>query len=83
MIKNKKGNIFFAIVIALILFMIGMLMVNFIKTEVTNARTDLTCTSPATDGTKILCLLLDSTVPYFMVLILSIALGVLTEKLLI
>lgn len=83
MIKNKKANMYFAIMIALVVFMTGMIIVNFLKTEVTSTRTSINCTSPATDGTKVLCLITDSIVPYFIVLVLSIALGVITEKVLI
>ena len=83
--KNKKGNIFFSLIIAVIIFMVGMIAVNFIKTEVTSTYSQLNCadTNNITDGTKLLCLLTDSTVPYFIVLVFSIALGVITEKLLI
>lgn len=81
--KNKKGNIFASIMVALIIFMVGMIIVNFLKPEVTTARTAVTCTAPATDGTKILCLMIDIVVPYFIVLVLSLAGGVITEKLLV
>ena len=83
--NGKKGSVYFSIMIAIVVFMTGMIIVNFMKTEVTNARVSLSCTTPATitDGTKVLCLITDSVVPYFIVLVLSIALGVITEKLLI
>lgn len=67
----------------IIIFMVGMIAVNFIKPDITTARTDITCTTPATDGTKLMCLGLDFVVPYFIVLIFSVAGGVITEKLLI
>ena len=71
------------IMVAMIIFMVGMIVVNFIKPEVTQARTDATCTAPATDGTKLLCLGIDVVVPYFIILVFSIAGGILTDKLLI
>lgn len=80
---NKKGSLYFSVIIAIILFMVGMIVVNFVKTEVSSSRTSLNCAAPATDGTKILCLLVDSTVPYWIILVLSISLAVITEKILI
>lgn len=80
---NKKGNILAGVMVAIILFMVGMIVVNFVKPEVTQARADATCTSPATDGTKLLCLGIDFIVPYFIVLVFSIAGGILTDKLLV
>lgn len=82
---NKRGNVLSAIMISLILFIVGMIVVNFFLPEVTTARTSLGCSNGAaiTDGTKLLCLGVDLVVPYFFVLVLSIAGGVLLEKLLI
>lgn len=83
LLKNKRGNILMSIMVALIIFMVGMTIVNFIKPDVTNARSDLTCTAPATDGTKMMCLGIDMAVPYFIILICSLVGGIITEKLLI
>lgn len=84
-LNDKRGTVYFSLIIALIIFMVGMIAVNFVKGEVTNARVGLECSNAAgiTDGTKLLCLITDSAVPYFILLILSISLGVITEKLLI
>ena len=82
-LKNKRANVLAGVMVALILFMVGMIVVNFIKPEVTQARADATCTAPATDGTKLLCLGIDIVVPYFIVLVFSIAGGILTDKFLI
>ena len=72
-----------AIIIALLIFIIGMISINFIKTEVTSARGLIDCTTPATDGTKLMCLNIDIVIPYIMLVIFSIAGGVITEKFLI
>lgn len=81
---NKKAQIqfslFFSVLVAIMLFIGGMLVVNFIKTDITTARTANTCSAPATDGTKALCLLFDFVIPYFFVLIISVAGGIVTEK---
>ena len=79
---NKKGNVFASVMIVIILFMIGMIVVNFYKPLVDTARTDLTCSAPATDGTKVMCLLVDFVIPYFIVLVFSIAGGIIADRIL-
>ena len=83
--KNKRGNMLASVMIAIMLFMIGMIVVNFIKPEVLTARTGLNCANGASisDGTKLMCLGVDIVVPYFIILVFSIAGGILFEKLLI
>ena len=85
LMKNKKANMYAAVMVAIVLFMIGMIIVNFLKPEVTTARASLNCAAPTeiTDGTKIMCLVVDTTVIYWMVLVFSIAGGLITEKVLI
>ena len=80
---NKKANTFSVIMLSLILFMTGMIVVNFIMPEVTTARSSLSCSNAASisDGTKFMCLMVGSVVPYFFILIVSIAGGVIVEKL--
>jgi len=81
---NKKGNIYSVILISVIIFMVGMIMVNFLKPEITTARTDLNCASSTiTDGTKLMCLNVDIVLVYFIILVLSLTIGVITDKLLI
>lgn len=77
-IREKKGQTMgIAILSAVVIFIIGMLSINFILNEVTNARTDLSCddASNISDGTKFLCLIVDTNVPYFIWLVFSISLG--------
>lgn len=83
---NKKGQLGwgFAIVMMISLFLIGMLNINFIKDEVTRARNsaNLDCSnSDISDGTKVLCLVVDIVVPYFIILVFSFAGGILAKKL--
>ena len=77
---NKKGNIFSAAIFALVIFMVGFIVLNFIKGEVSTAYTAASCSAPATDGTKLLCLVIDGVVPYFIWLTLSIAGGMILDK---
>jgi len=75
---NKKAQInslYLSIIVAFILFFMGSLMANFIITEVTTARLDNVCTSPTSDGGRLLCLVIDFTVPYFIIAVFSAAGG--------
>lgn len=81
--ENKaqiQTSLFLSILVALMLFFVGMIVVNFIMTSVTNARTDNSCASPSTDGGKALCLLFDIVVPYFFIIIIATAGGIITAK---
>lgn len=72
-----------AIIWAIFFFIIGMTVVNLIMPEVTTFRTDMSCSDAASisDATKLTCLIGDATVPYFIILVFSIAGGFLVEKL--
>lgn len=82
---NKKGSTFSVILIALILFMIGFVVANFLKSPITDARVALDCSNAAgiSDGTKLMCLGVDMTMIYFIILIFSIAGGAILDKVLI
>lgn len=82
---NKSGQTLgIAIMVAIVIFIIGMLCVNFIKDEVTRARgaTELDCANSAviSDATKLTCLAVDWVVPYFIILIFSVAGGIITAR---
>jgi len=74
---NKRGSLGIAIVSAIFIFIVGFATLNLIMPEVTNFRIDMGCSdaSAITDGTKLTCLVGDLTIPYFILLILSISLG--------
>ena len=80
---NKKGNMFSALMIVFMLFIIGMTITNFLMPEVSQARIDADCTNAAgiTDGTKLMCLFIDSTIIYWIVLVFSIIGGIIVDKL--
>lgn len=85
MFKNKKGNLYMSIMVAIIIFMVGMIILNFLKPEVTSARNAISCSTPSsiTDGTKLLCLITDTVIPYYFIIVLSLVGGVITEKFLV
>ena len=81
---NKKGQSMGLAIMGLIFFVIiGFTCVNFFFNEVTNARTDLNCTNAddITDGTKLTCLILDITIPYWIWIIVSVGVGFVLVKL--
>lgn len=71
---NKKGSAFFAVVLGLIVFMIGVLFIEHLGTDIVSARIDLSCSSAGSisDGNKFTCLLVDTVVPYFILVLLSL-----------
>ena len=83
--KNAQAGIYLSIVIALMLFIMGMLMINFLKDRVTDTRNNLECSTNTTisDGTKLACLITDSVIPYIMLVLLSGAGGILLARFLI
>lgn len=88
MMKNKKGaGIGVAFMVAIMFFIIGLTVINYITPEVTRARGSavLDCSNVAgiSDGNKLLCLAVDLVVPYFILIILSTAGGYITAKFLI
>ena len=78
--KFAQLGIGFAIVCAIMIFIVGILNVNFIKDEITRARGDAVCSAPDSDGTKLLCLTLDIVLPYFIIIVVSLAGGLILAK---
>ena len=83
-VKNKKAQTLgLSIITMLGIFIVGFTLLNFLMPEVAQFRVSMNCATPAsiTDGTKLLCLMSDATVPYWILLILSIAIGGITARL--
>jgi hypothetical protein len=79
--KGQIGSLGVAVIVAVMLFIAGMLAVNFVRDSITDTRTQLTCSTPGiSDGTKLACLLVDIVVPYFIVIIISAAGGLITYR---
>jgi len=84
--KNKRGQTLGLVLISSIFFfIIGMMVTNFLMPEIDRTRTDLNCASSSTitDGTKALCLVVDTVVIYWIILIFSVILGAFTSRVLI
>jgi len=80
--NNKGQNLGFAIIMAAMIFIAGMLFLNHIKDDVTLTRAiGLDCTNVTiSDGNKLVCLGVDLTVPIFMVMTLLTAGGFLLSR---
>lgn len=81
---NNKGQTFgLAIMVAIMIFLVGMMVLNVIMPEVTTARSSdaLGCAAPDSDGAKLLCLTVDLVIPYFILLVISTAGGIITARL--
>lgn len=85
---NKKGSgLGISIIVAIMFFIVGLTMINFLTPEVTRTRAGdmLNCAdaSAISDGNKLTCLAVDMVVPYFIVLVFSAAAGYITAKFII
>ena len=80
---NKKGQAILPIISAIMIFIVGMLVVNLIKPEITTARssTNLDCGNTSiSDGQMMTCLAVDATIPYYIIIMLSAAGGLITAR---
>ena len=74
--KNKKGNIFLGITIALILWISGVLILPFLLDDVDTFRDVMSCTSSSiSDGSKISCLFSDALIPFYIWFFASLTIG--------
>lgn len=79
---NKRGGLGLAIISTIMVFIIGMMMINFLMSGVTTFRADLNCAdaSDISDATKLTCLVGDATIPYFVLIVFSLAIGAITTR---
>jgi hypothetical protein len=82
---NKKAqSVGLAIMGIIFVIIMGFAMINFLFNEVDLARAGLSCASPnsISDGSKLLCLIVDLTIPYWIWIVLSIGVGLILARLL-
>ena len=83
LLNDKRGQTLGITIISLIfIFIIGFLTINFLFDEVSNFRSNLNCASAAdiTDATKLLCLVADTAIPYWIYLIFAITIGAIAAR---
>lgn len=82
---NKNGqSLGLAILSSIVVLIIGLMFVNFITPEISTFRVDMNCTMPnaISDGSKLMCLVADITVIYWIILVFSVVIGGITARLL-
>ena len=79
---NKKANLGIAIITSIFVFIVGFAALNLLLPEVDTFRIDMHCDSAGdiTDSTKLLCLAVDLAIPYWIIIILSVAVGGIVAK---
>ena len=80
---NKKGqSLGLSIMAGLLFLLVGFMAVNFIITEVNEARANLECSDAGNiqDGNKLLCLVVGITIPYWIWIILAVSIGAITTR---
>lgn len=79
--RNKKGNVFLGVIIAFLVWSSGVLFLPYIEDLITSSRSSLSCSlTTITSGAMLQCLTLDAIVPYFILFIISVAVGYLVAK---
>ena len=81
--KNNRGQTLGLTIISIVFFFIvGLMVINFLMPEIDTARTALNCAdaSAISDGVKLLCLVIDTTIPYWIILIFSVVIGAITAR---
>jgi len=84
--RNNKGqSLGLAILTSIVFLILGLMFVNFLTPEISDFRSNLDCTNAAniSDGTKLTCLLVDTTVVYWIVIVFSVVIGGITSRLLL
>jgi len=80
---NKLGqSLGLSIMTGILIILVGLMAVNFLMTEVSTARTSLSCSDATNieDGNKLLCLVADVTIPYWIWIIVALAIGGITAR---
>ena len=80
--NNNGQSVMLAILFGVIIFIIGIMFINFLMTDVTTAKSELSCSDEAniSDGTKLTCLIVGGTIPYFIVAIVGVTGGLLVKR---
>jgi hypothetical protein len=82
MMNDRGQTLGVTVVAAIFIFIVGFLVINLLMPEVTNARINLQCSNPSaiSDGTKLLCLAIDTTIPYWILLVFSLLTGAIVSR---
>ena len=78
---NKKGSTLLIILFAVIYFFAGMILYQFLKSDIDIARSSLSCSATSTSGDRLVCLIVGSVIPLVLWAVISATGGILTDKL--
>jgi hypothetical protein len=81
--KNKKAQTLgLVLVSSIFFFIVGLMCINYILPEIDSTRISLNCSdaSTITSGVKLECLLIDTVVIYWIILVFSVILGAITSR---
>lgn len=80
---NNRGQIYLGIIFAFFLFVMGVMFLPLHKDSVDSVRNDLNCTNYTgiSSGTMVTCLETDAATPYFIWLVISIAISFIVGRL--
>jgi hypothetical protein len=80
---NKKAQLGLTIAFIIFFWIIGFASINFVMDETSITTSQLNCDSASTisAGTMFLCLMVDTTVIYFIMTIMSVIIGSVTARL--
>jgi len=81
--SDNNMPLMLSVVLAIVLFILGAMMINYLKPEITTARNanNLNCaSSDISSGGKFTCLIIDTTVLYFFIVFMSLIGGILVNK---
>lgn len=81
--NNRGQTLGLSILYGVFFFIMAIIFINFLQPDIRAAQTSLDCNNVAgiSDGNKITCLLVDGVMPYFIIAILSAAIGTITARL--
>ena len=75
---NKRGSIVMGLVVSVLIFVMGVLFLPALSSEIDTFRSTMTCDSATISGGNMLsCIVGDAMMPYFILLIFSIVSGIL------
>ena len=80
--NNKAQSLGLSIMSFILIILVGFMAVNFLMTEVSEARVNLNCANATAieDGNKLLCLAQDLVIPYWIWIIMAVAIGAITAR---
>jgi hypothetical protein len=78
--NNKAQGLFMGLVFAVVIWIAVILFLPIVISLVDTGRTGLQCSlGSITDGTKLMCLMMDGAIPYLIWTIISLSIGLIIE----